>query len=357
LQFAAPPRRVCLLRLSAIGDACHTLAVLRSLQAAWPHTHFTWILGKLEAKLFGVIPDVEFITFDKRNMCAELVRLARLLREREFDLLLHLQIALRASLIARLVRAKIKLGFDRARARELQWLFTNAQVAARSREHVLDALLGFARACGIEPGPPQWNFPLPDDVRAYAEALIPPGQATLLVSPCSSHRLRNWHAEGYAAVAAHAASRWNMRVILTGGPTPLEGDMGQAIERAASVAVVNQIGRDTLLQLLALMARSTLLITPDSGPAHMAGMVNLPVMGLYAATNPARSGPYLSRALCIDRYAEATEKFLGRSAGQLSWNTKIERPGVMELITTEAVMASLDAFMAQRLRNPLVLPP
>src|SRR5580704_8810124 len=130
LSFKPPPQNVCLLRLSAIGDACHALAALRALQAAWPGTRFTWIIGKLESKLMtAVVPEIEFITFDKSAMTSELLRLRAALAGRRFDLLLDLQLAFRASLIASLVRAPIKLGFDRARARELQWLFTNAQIA------------------------------------------------------------------------------------------------------------------------------------------------------------------------------------------------------------------------------------
>ena len=90
--FNAPPQRVCLLRLSAIGDTCHALAALRTMQAAWPQTRFTWIIGKLEAKLMtAILPQVEFITFDKSAMLKELRRLRTALRDRPFDLLLDMQ--------------------------------------------------------------------------------------------------------------------------------------------------------------------------------------------------------------------------------------------------------------------------
>ena len=109
--------------------------------------------------------------------------------------------------------------------------------------------------------------------------------------------MRNWRPERYAALAEHAVRRHGMRVILAGGPSELERRMGAQIERRGGVPLVNQIGKDTLPQLLALLARATVLVSPDSGPAHMATMVGTPVVGLYAATNPARSGPYLSRPL------------------------------------------------------------
>jgi len=137
-------------------------------------------------------------------------------------------------------------------------------------------------------------------------------------------------------------------VVLVGGRSAIENQMGAAICAVAGAPLVNQIGKDTLPQLLGLLAQSTVLLSPDSGPAHMATMVALPVIGLYAATNPARAGPYYSRPWCIDKYDAAAQKYLGRPAAQLPWTTKIERPGVMDLISVSDVTAKLDALMAAR---------
>jgi heptosyltransferase I len=341
----SPPKTVCLLRLSAIGDTCHVVPLLRALQRAWPDTRFTWVIGRIESRLMTLLPDVEFITVDKRAGLAGLWALRRQLRGRRFDALLDLQVSVRASLVAACIPARIRLGFDRARAREGQWLVTNARIEPREREHVQDSFMGFARWFGVEPGTPTWDIPLPADAVAYAEQLIPAGN-TLVISPCSSHRLRNWRAERYAAVANHAVERHGMSVILTGGPAPLEREMADAILAAVRVPIVDQVGKDTLPQLLALLSRASVLLTPDSGPAHMATMVNTPVIGLYAATNPARSGPWRSRQWCVDVYADAAWRFRQRDPAQLAWTEKIEEPGVMDLITTAAVIERLDALCA-----------
>jgi heptosyltransferase I len=349
LHFKPPLQHVCLLRLSAIGDTCHALAALRAYQAAWPQTKVTWIIGKLEAKLMtAILPEIEFITFDKSATLKELWRLRRTLRGRRFGLLVDMQLSFRASLVSSLIDAPIKLGFDRRRARELQWWFTNARIAPATSEHVLDSFMGFVRACGIEPKKPFWDLSLPVGALEYARGIITDERPTLLISPCSGHTARNWSAERYAAVADHAADAHNMRIVLVGGRSSIEIQMGLGIAAATRVAVVNQIGKDTLPQLLALLSKSTVLLSPDSGPAHMATMVGLPVIGLYAATNPARAGPYYSRQWCVDKYDEAAQKFLGRPAAQISWTTKIERSGVMELIRVGDVTAKLDALMAER---------
>ncbi len=345
------PRSVCLLRLSAIGDTCHAVPVLRTLQRAWPQTQFTWIIGKTEARLMSLVEGVEFIIVDKRAGFGARREMRKQLRQRQFDVLLHMQLAFRASLIARAVRAPVKVGFDRARARELQWLFTNRGIPARSREHVMDSFFGFAEALGVKERLVSWDLPLPQDALEYAHKLIPDARPTLVISPCSSHSLRNWRADRYAAVADHAARQHGMRVILCGGPTPLERETGAAIEAAVQIPVINQIGRDTLPQMLALLGRATVLVAPDSGPAHMATMVRTPVVGLYAATNPARSGPYLSRQWCVNAYPEAARRFRGRPPERLPWTEKIEERGVMNLITVAQVTAKLDQALqyAQRL--------
>jgi heptosyltransferase I len=346
-----PPRSVCLLRLSAIGDTCHVVPVLRTLQRAWPQTKFTWIIGKTEARLMSLIEGVELIIVDKRAGFAARREMREKLGQREFDVLLHMQLAFRASLIARATRATAKIGFDRARARELQWLFTNERIAARSREHVLDSFFGFVEALGVQEKVVSWDIPLPPDALEYAHNLIPDARPTLVISPCSSHSLRNWRAERYAEVADYAANQHGMRVILCGGPTPLERQVGAEIEASMKTPAINQIGKDTLPQMLALLERATVLVAPDSGPAHMATMVRTPVVGLYAATNPARSGPYLSRPWCVNAYAEAARRFRGKPPERLPWTEKIEERGVMDLIKVAQVTAKLDQALqyAQRL--------
>ena len=345
---AAGPRSIAILRLSAIGDTCHVVPLIRTLQHAWPDCRISWIIGRVEAKLMRLMPDVELIPVDKRELRSEWMRLRRELHDRRFDALLHIQLSLRASLLSTAVRAERKIGFDRARARELQWAFTNERVPAREREHVLDSFLGFAEALGARERIVAWNLPIPEEAQAYARELIPDERPTLVISPASSHPLRNWDPKRYAAVADHAARRHGMRIILCGGPGAPERELGAAIAAAASTPLVDQIGRDTLPQMLALLARATVLVAPDTGPVHMATAVGTPVIGLYAATNPARSGPYFSRAWCVDRYREAAVRFLGNSPDELPWWTKIERPGVMDLIDVDAVNERLDALMHAR---------
>jgi heptosyltransferase I len=346
--FPEPPASVCLLRLSALGDVCHAIALLRTLQRAWPETRFSWIAGKSEARLLALVDGVEVIPFDKRGGIGGLRELGSRLGRRRFDLLLMLQVALRASLLSTLIPARVKLGFDRARALEGQWLFSNARIAPRAREHQLDAVLGFAAACGVSDLTPRWDLALPDDARRYAERLIPDGTPTLVISPCSSVHERDWLPERYAAVADHAHERFGLRVILCGGSSAEERAMGDAIARAARAPLVDQIGKDTLPELIALLARARALVCPDSGPAHLATMVGTPVIGLHATSNPERTGAYFSRALAVNRFGDAALKLRGKAAEELPWQDRIEEPGVMALISVADVTAKLEQLLGSR---------
>lgn len=347
--FETPPASVCLLRLSALGDVSHAIALLRVLQRAWPTTRFTWIVGKSEARLLALVDGVEVVPFDKRGGIAALRELGSRLGPRRFDLLLMLQVAFRASLLSALIPARVKLGFDRARALEGQWLFSNAKIAPREREHVLDAALGFAAACGVSDLTPRWELALPEDAKRHAAQLIPDGApATLLISPCSSVHARDWLPERYAAVADYADERHGMRVILCGGTSAEERTLGDAIAQAAKTPLVDQIGKDTLAESIALIARAAALLCPDSGPAHFATMVGTPVIGLHATSNPERTGAYFSRQTCVDRFDDAARAFRGLPAQRMPWPDRIEQPGVMALISVADVTAKLDALLGSR---------
>lgn len=353
-RVIAPPDSLCILRLSALGDVSHVVPVVRTIQRHWPGTAITWITGQFETRLVGDIDGVEFIAYDKRSGWRGLFELRQRLRGRRFDALLLMQLALRANLVSCAVRADIRVGYDRPRSKEGHSLFINRRIATRRGQHVLEALGSFLEPLGLPADtPPRWDLPIPDEAADFARQHIPDdGQRTLIISPCASHTLRNWRPERYAEVADHAMRRHGLRVLLCGGPSAAERAMGDAILGQCQVPVLDLIGKDTIKRALALLQRADLVLSPDSGPVHMANAVGTPVLGLYAATDPQRSGPYSDRRWCVDRYPQAAERFLGKPAAQLPWGRKIEVAGVMDLIETAAVIERLDAWASGHPSTP-----
>lgn len=340
------PSSLCLLRTSALGDVTHVVPLVRTLQAAWPQTALTWLIGKVEHRLVSDIPGVEFIVFDKRAGRAGYRAVRNALAGRRFDALLHMQVSLRANLLSLAVKAPLRIGYDHARSKDLHGLFINCRIASRQGQHVLDAMASFLEPLGLAQSAVRWDISIPESAHEYAERHVTTEIPTLAVCPVSSHHLRNWLPERYAAVMDHAALALGWRVLLCGGPTAFEREFGDVILRHMRTTPVDLIGKDTLKELLALLQRATLLLAPDSGPMHMANAVGTPVLGLHAASNPARSGPYSDRRWCVDRYDAAARKFRKKPAAELPWGTKLEYPGVMELIEVDDVIERLEAFDA-----------
>ena len=340
------PHSLCLLRLSALGDATHVLPVIRALQRERPGTALTWVTGKGEAKLLEGLDGVELVVFDKKSGFAGWKELRRRLADHRFDVLLHMQLALRAGVASTAIRAARRIGFDRARSKEGHSLFIDERIPPGGH-HVVDAFRQFLLPLGVAPGAIEWRMPVPDDAREWAARQWPADAPTLVVSPCSSHPLRNWRPERYAAVADHAAAH-GWRIVLVGGRSDLERRTADAILAAMRAPALDLVGKDTLKQLLALLERATLVLTPDSGPTHMANAMGTAVLGLHACTDAERSGPYSDRRWSVNRYGEAAEKFMHRPASALRWGQRIEFPGVMDLVTVDDALARFDAFRAHR---------
>ncbi len=345
LPLKSAPQSICLLRLSAVGDICHTVPVVRRIQHYWPETKITWITGKLESTLVGDIPGIEFIIFDKSQGWSAYRNLRQKLKGRQFDVFLHMQVSLRASLASLSVSANIKLGFDRQRAKDYQWLFTNQKIKAVPRQHVMEGLLEFSNALGVREEKPEWGIPVPDAANEFVNKTLDPQKKWLVISPCSSSRFRNWRnwsAERYAKVADYALEKYNLHTVLTGGPTALEQEYGEKISALSKCKPVNLIGQTSLKQLLAILAKSKVLVSPDSGPAHMATTVNTPVIGLYVTSNPLRTGPYLSQQWLVNKYPQAIEAESGKPIEQVAWGKRVRRAEAMDLITVEDVTGKLD---------------
>jgi heptosyltransferase I len=343
------PLSICLLRLSALGDVTHVVPLVRTLQAAWPQVALTWVISKGEHRLLEGLPDVRFVEYDKKTGLAGVRALRRQLRELapggRFDALLQMQVAARANLLSAFIPAKRRIGYDRSRSKDLHGLFINERIPDRRGIHVLDAIGSFCEPLGLKQTQVQWDLPVPDAAREWAQSQwIEDGRPTLLISPCSSHALRNWRADRYAAVADHAASR-GWRVVLCGGRSQLERDTTDAILAAMASPALDLVGKDTLKQLPALLERADLVMTPDSGPMHIANAMGAKVLGLHAASNPARSGPYSDRRYCVDRYDDAARKYLRKPASDLKWGTKIEHEGVMDLVTVADAIAAFERYI------------
>ena len=223
--FTSPPKSLCILRLSAVGDVCHALAVVQHIQRYWPQTKLTWIVGKTEMGLLSGIEGVELVPYDKKSGWKGVWNLWMFLKNNQFDALLNMQTAFRASIISLGIQAKYKIGFGKKRSREGQWLFVNRRVQDPETPHVLDGFMAFADYLGVPPAEMlSWQLAISDADREYAKQFIDPTRKNLIISPCSSKAEKDWLVERYAEVA-NIAHQHNVNVIFCSSPAKRELEM------------------------------------------------------------------------------------------------------------------------------------
>ena len=326
------PESICILRFSAIGDVCHAVAVVQAIQLHYPNAKITWIIGKVEAMLVGDIPNVEFIIFDKKTGLKGYNDLRKKLQHRQFDVLLHMQVALRASIASLCVKAKQRWGFDKARAKEGQFLFTNRQIKPQEQPHVLDGFMAFAEAIGVPVSPPQWHIPLSTEDSLWAHSQLCHNQKNFVICPAASKVERNWRTEGYAAAAEYAHNR-GYQVSICGGITDTEKQLALDIAEQASVPINNLVAKTSLKQLLAVLKHADLVLAPDTGPTHMSTTMGTPVIGLYAHSNPGRTGPYNNR----DSVVEVYSKYMPNAV----WGQRAKGPQLMQDIRIDDVKQAM----------------
>jgi len=362
-----PPGQLCLLRLSALGDITHVLPTLRTLQQHWPDTRICWIIGKTEYQLVKDIAGVDFIIFDKSTGLAGYRQLGRDVRKHladnadgnRFDILLHMQLSLRASVASLFIPASIKLGFDKARARDLQSLFCNRQIRpASTRQHVLDSFMEFARYFGLEPVY-QWRLPVSKQAkRSLAEKLEQTSPGTdinnkplFVINACAvakSKDWRNWTVEGYATVADYVQTMLGMKVVLAGGPSQLEKDTAaQILKLCSSLNPVNMVGKTSIDEMVALLDTAEMVLAPDTGPVHIASALGTSTIGLYASTNPQRAGPYNYMDYVVNQYPQALLQYHGLDIEQAPWGKRIRTAECMALITPDMVIEQVNRLLEQ----------
>ncbi|WP_269518719.1 glycosyltransferase family 9 protein [Alteromonas sp. BMJM2] len=334
------------MRLSAIGDVCHAVAMVTRIQTQWPDAQITWVIGKVEHQLVKLMPNIRFIIFDKKRGKAAVKDLEQAVKGEVFDALLMMQVALRANLASRVIKAKQRIGFDWARSKELHWLFANKRISANQHAHVLDGFMDFADALGVpRVEKPAWRIPVSDEVSEWGLQQAKDLGKYVVIAPAASKAERNWLPEQYARIAEYIQNK-GVNVILCGGPGSLDRETADAIKQKTDINLQDFTGKTSLHQLLMLLKHAILVVAPDTGPAHMATTVNTPVVGLYAHSNPLRTGPYNNLNNVASVYDECIKEQKGKAWQELPWGVRAKGDNLMQRISFEQVREKVHQYIA-----------
>lgn len=330
---------ICLVRLSALGDVLMFVPLVRALQQHYPNASLTWVISPFAHQLVSEMDGIEFIILDKPNALKDYWRFWRQMRQMRFDVLLAAQASLRANLLYPLIRAKRKIGYDKARAKDGHQWFIHESIEP-GRDHTLEGFLKFGRVLGLPDQKPEWRMPIDNAAYDWAREHIEHKPA-IVVNPAASKPERSWSVASYIKVIQYIQSRFDVQIVLTGGPD----DKVLGDEISASVEVTNLIGQTKPKQLLALIDLATLVLCPDTGPGHMASAMNTKAVALHAVTNPDISAPYSSRQHAINAYPEALKRCSNQSVEDARWGTQVHKDWAMELVSVDKVIAKVGQLL------------
>jgi heptosyltransferase I len=334
--------RVAIVMMSAVGDAVHVLPLLIALKRHSPATRITWVLQPGPASLVrGHWAVDEIVIFDRSRGWRAFADVRRALRGgAPFDLVIDLQVYFKAGLVTAMAPAAIKLGFDRARARDLNWLFTNRRIPPHAGQHVQDQYLEFLDALGIPHGAVSWDLgPRPDERGAQSEFYSRMSRPVAAIVVATSKPEKDWLPERWAEVARALDRDFGLQPVLVGGRSAREVAAANIItERVPGGGVVSAIGSG-LRGLVGIFDGAALVLSPDTGPLHIAVALDRPVVSLLGYSNPKRTGPYRKfHDLMIDAYGSPGEDY------PISMKT---RRGRMGRITVQDVLDRVGVWQSR----------
>lgn len=325
------PDKICIVMMSAVGDAVHVLPVINALKRVNPKTRITWVLQPGPAALVRGHRSVdEIIIFDRAKGWRAFADVRAELAKRSFDLVINLQVYFKAGIVTAFTHAPVKLGFDRSRARDFNWLFTNRKIPKQPVQHVQDQYFEFLYALGVSPEPVEWDFGPNAAERVWQREFSASTErpiASIVVA--TSKPEKDWIPERWAEVADALYEQFGMQPVLVGGRSDRELNAERIVMERTRHNPRSELGSG-LRKLVSILDASSLVLSPDTGPLHMSVALDRPVISLMGYTNPKRTGPYRKfKDLIIDAYGDPGEDY------PISMEN---RPGRMSRIETQDVL-------------------
>jgi len=292
---------ILIIKLGSIGDVVHTLPTLHALRKKFPRAHIAWVIEPKSRDILIEHPDLdEVITFERtasaRRTWGAFLRLVRKLRRDKYEYVLELQGNLKGGLLAWLTGSPSRLGFEpgSSRVERFSTLFTNIKVAEGEASHILERNLNFARKLGVEDKEISFPITIGREEKKYIDTFLEEkgisGRPLVILHPGVTWETKRWPRERYARLAEEIQGRLkNTAVVLTYGPG--EKYLAEEIEKLSRAKIFIS-PPTTLGQLIALLERSQVLVSSDTGPLHIAAALGKRVIGLYGPVDSHRNGPY-----------------------------------------------------------------
>lgn len=293
------PRRIALIKPSALGDIVHALPVLSALRRLFPSAHISWIVNQVYRPLLEGHPDLdEIVCFDRggsrrgyMSAVVGFVPFLRNVRARRFDLAIDLQGLLRTAVMSLATGAARRIGLSGSRE-GARWFYTDiVPVPDFEATHAVDRYWRIIEALGGGGEAKRFHVSLQGDACAWADAQLRSWpRPWIMVGVGSRWATKRWPPAHFGALVRRTQAAFGGTALFVGGSEET------AAARCAAASLVGPFhvltGRTTLPQLAALLARADLMLANDTGPLHLAAALGRPVVAPYTCTKVSRTGPY-----------------------------------------------------------------
>ena len=321
--------RILIIKPSSLGDVIHTLPLLKALRDQFPQAYIAWLISPEFKDIIEENPYLDQIfVFHKEKWgnpyrlpltMKDFFSLIRQIRRQRFQLVIDVQGLLRSGIVAYLSRAPYRLGFENAR--EFSPIFYNKKIPVPNTEvHAVDRYLSLLPGKRDELLKPEFYLPVSEPVRDSIWHMLQQNQVDLnkelfLLNPGAKWSTKRWPAKSYARLAEAIHAQFGGHIILIGGKE--DQPLAEEIASCVRINLAVLTAKTSLKQLAALMQMSTLLITNDSGPMHLANAVGTPIVAIFGPTNPKRTGPYQGNYIVVQRELPCAPCYLRKCpAGQ-----------------------------------------
>jgi len=327
---------ICILRLSSIGDVTHILPIISTLQSKYKNCDITWIIGKTEYQLVKELDDINFIVVDKNKTLDSLLGMHIFSKKVKFDIVFHMQKSLRSKLAGKIIKGKINITFNDIDTQ---------------KSHVIEHFFSFLNKVNITSRVLDWKTDkiLAKNDKYLDEFNFTKSKSLVAINPFTSNRVNNyreWDYNNYVVISDYLKNQYSIDTIFLGKTNSTKKlQLEKYFQNKSNV--INMINKTTLGQMLSILNICKFYIGPDSGSLHMANMLKVPVIGLYATSNPKRTGPYKNLDYTIDKYEEALNKFSNKNISSAKWGERVREKNAMKLITLDDVKMMINKVLSR----------
>lgn len=311
------PKRILIIRPSALGDICRSTPILTTLKAKYPEAKIDWMVRDTFTQAIEHHPDLnEIIPFKREQLGKQcrhfrfgpLIKWLKTLRKNNYDMVLDCQGLARSGFFSRATGAKLRYGFKDSQ--ELGWLFHNKRINAPKELHSVDRMLKLAQAAGADISNP--NITLHAGQDELSQVVIEYPEPYAVLAPTSAWPAKCWPIERFTQLAKELTKNKNIdRVIIVGGP-------GERLHCAPLLElakdhpkITDRVGSTSIALLMAIIARSKLTVANDSAALHMAVGFHRPLVALLGPTDPKKASPY-NREQDIIQHIQPNDEFYFR---------------------------------------------